>query len=94
MYVRVAWRQPAPIFNLPETIIAGPSIAARFVTGILYCGAERISFSGPDGARLLLVEIRIDLRKESREMIKTWAPGQKAEDFVISALIEAVKPVR
>ncbi len=38
--------------------------------------------------------IRIDLRKESRELIKTWAPGQKAEDFVVSALIEAVKPVR
>ena len=36
--------------------------------------------------------ITIDLRKESR-LIKTWAPGQKAEDFVVSALIEAVKPV-
>ena len=36
--------------------------------------------------------IRIKLREESRELIKTWAPGQKAEDYVVSADIEAVKP--
>jgi len=37
--------------------------------------------------------IRIDLRGESRALIKSWAPGQKAEDFVVSAFIEAVKPI-
>jgi arsenite methyltransferase len=37
-------------------------------------------------------KIRIGLREESRELIKTWAPGHKAEDYVISAFIEAVKP--
>jgi SAM-dependent methyltransferase len=37
-------------------------------------------------------KIRIRLREESRELIKTWAPGHKAEDYVISAFIEAVKP--
>ena len=36
--------------------------------------------------------IRIRLREESRDLIKTWAPGQKAEDYVVSADIEAVKP--
>jgi arsenite methyltransferase len=38
-------------------------------------------------------QIRIDLRGESRELIKTWAPGQHAEDFVVSAFIEAVRPI-
>ena len=38
--------------------------------------------------------IRIDLRKESRALIKTRAPAQQAEDFVVSAFVEAVKPVR
>jgi len=37
-------------------------------------------------------KIRIVLREESRNLIKTWAPGHKAEDYVISAFIEAVKP--
>lgn len=37
-------------------------------------------------------EIRIGLREESRDLIKTWAPGHRAEDYVMSALIEAVKP--
>lgn len=38
-------------------------------------------------------KIRISLRQESRELIKTWAPGHKVEDYVVSAFIEAVKPV-
>lgn len=37
-------------------------------------------------------KIRIDLLEHSRDLIKTWAPDQKAEDYVISAFIEAVKP--
>jgi len=38
--------------------------------------------------------IHIGLREESRDLIKTWAPGHKAEDYVVSAYIEAVKPGR
>jgi SAM-dependent methyltransferase len=38
--------------------------------------------------------IRIDLQEESREMIKTWAPAQNADRLVVSAFIQAVKPVR
>ncbi len=35
--------------------------------------------------------IRIELKEESREFIKTWAPGTKVEEYVVSATIEAVK---
>jgi hypothetical protein len=37
-------------------------------------------------------KIHIGLREESRELIKTWATEHRAEDYVISAFIEAVKP--
>ncbi len=38
-------------------------------------------------------DIRIRPKDESREFIKDWAPGSRVEDYVISATIEAVKPV-
>jgi arsenite methyltransferase len=39
------------------------------------------------------VEINITPKDESREFIKDWAPDRGVEDYVISAHIEAVKPV-
>ncbi len=38
------------------------------------------------------VAIRVTPKPESRELIKTWAPGRGIEDFVVSASIEARKP--
>jgi SAM-dependent methyltransferase len=38
------------------------------------------------------VEIRINVKPESRELVKTWAPGRGIEDYVASAAIEARKP--
>lgn len=37
-------------------------------------------------------EIRIQPKAESREFIRTWAPGRNIEDYVVSATIEAIKP--
>lgn len=37
-------------------------------------------------------KIRISPKDESREFIRTWAPGRHIEDYVVSAVIEAVKP--
>lgn len=37
-------------------------------------------------------EIRVTTKPESREYIATWAPGSGIEDYVVSAMIEAVKP--
>ena len=37
--------------------------------------------------------IAITLLDSSRDLIKQWAPGKNAQDYVVSALVEAVKPV-
>jgi len=37
-------------------------------------------------------DIRIQPQEESREFIRDWAPGRGIEDYVVSAVIEAVKP--
>ena len=36
--------------------------------------------------------VRIDVKGESRALIEGWMPGRSAEDYVASALIQAVKP--
>jgi len=38
-------------------------------------------------------DIRISPKDKSKEFIKDWAPGRGVEEFVVSATIEAVKPV-
>ena len=40
------------------------------------------------------VEIRITPKDESREFISEWVPGSGVEDYVVSAHIEAVKPLQ
>ena len=52
-----------------------------------------------DDVRVMLAEagfagIRITPKGESREIVSAWFPGRKLEDFVVSASIEATKPVR
>lgn len=37
-------------------------------------------------------DIRIDVKEESRAVIREWMPGSGAENFVASATIEATKP--
>jgi len=38
-------------------------------------------------------QIRIELKPESRMFIRDWIPGSNIEDYVLSATIEAVKPL-
>lgn len=38
------------------------------------------------------VEIRVVPKESSRALIATWAPGSRAEDHVLSATIQAIKP--
>lgn len=37
--------------------------------------------------------IKIEPKDESREFIRDWAPGRGVEDYVVSATIEAIKPI-
>jgi len=57
--------------------IAGASLVAELQSILEECGFEKISIAPKD---------------ESKEFIKDWAPGSGAEDYVLSATIEAVKP--
>ncbi|MGE5604565.1 MAG: arsenite methyltransferase [Bacteroidota bacterium] len=36
--------------------------------------------------------IKIHSKEESKEIVRTWAPGRHIEDYVVSATIEAIKP--
>ena len=38
-------------------------------------------------------EVRIMPKDDSREFIREWAPGSRIEDFIVSATIEAMKPL-
>ncbi|MGD8912990.1 MAG: arsenite methyltransferase [Candidatus Thiodiazotropha sp.] len=38
-------------------------------------------------------DIKIEPKDESREFIRDWAPGRGVEDYVVSATIEAIKPI-
>jgi len=37
------------------------------------------------------VDVRVAPKPESRELIKTWAPGLDIENHIVSAMIEAPK---
>lgn len=38
-------------------------------------------------------DVRIEPKDDSREFIRDWAPGRGVEDYVVSAVIEGIKPV-
>lgn len=38
-------------------------------------------------------QIVVDPRDESRDFIRNWQPGSRLEDYVVSATIEAIKPL-
>jgi SAM-dependent methyltransferase len=59
--------------------VAGAALPGELETALLAAG---------------FVDIRIQPKDQSREFIGTWAPGSRVEDFVVSATIEAVKPLR
>ena len=64
---------------------------AAMLTGCV-AGAAHV-----DRVRALLAaagfqEIKIELKDYSRQLIREWFPGRRAEDYVASADIEAVKP--
>lgn len=57
--------------------MAGASLISELQTILEDCGFEKINIAPKD---------------ESKDFIKDWAPGRGAEEYVLSATIEAVKP--
>lgn len=58
--------------------LAGASLVSELKSTLEECGFD---------------DIRITPKAESREFIKDWGPGLKLEDFVVSAIIQAVRPL-
>jgi SAM-dependent methyltransferase len=55
-------------------------------------GALQVDELGALLAAAGFIDIRIQPKDESRDFIRDWAPGLGAEDYVLSATIEAVRP--
>jgi len=72
--------------ELPETLRHDPYLHSACVSGA----------STIDELQLVLAEagfrdISIQPKDESREFIKDWAPDSGVEDYVVAAVIEAIK---
>jgi arsenite methyltransferase len=73
---------------LPADLQADPSFICGCVAGA--ATADRVeAWLGEAG----FTDVRITVKPESRELIQTWAPGRGIEDFVVSAIVEARKPL-
>jgi len=73
---------------MPKEILEDPDLMCKCVAGAaLKEDLEKIlrqaGFS----------DISIEPKDESREFVKDWSPGSEAEEYVVSANIEAIKPV-
>ena len=72
---------------LPTELQSDPALLCGCIAGAE--SAERV-----EGwlARVGFVDIRVTPKPESRELIKTWAPGREIENHIVSAIVEARKP--
>lgn len=73
--------------EMPEAIKQNMALHACCVAG-----AEQIFMLEAVLKSAGFEQIRIMTKEESREFIRDWAPGSHAEEYVVSANIEAVKP--
>jgi arsenite methyltransferase len=73
---------------LPPDLRADPSFICGCVAGAASVAQiqERLEQAG-------FSDVAVTVKSESRELIKTWAPGRGIEDYVVSAIIEARKPL-
>ncbi len=73
---------------LPEEVRNDLALYAGCVAGALQVDELRSMLEEAG-----FVDIRIRPRDESKKLIREWSPGGDIADFVVSASIEAVKPV-
>lgn len=74
--------------DLPEEILNDTDLLCGCVSGAARIGdlEEMLADAGFE-------QIRIRPKDESREFIRQWAEGRKVEDYIVSATIEAIKPM-
>ncbi len=72
---------------LPAELISDPALLCSCVAGA--ASADRIEEWLASAG---FVEVRVTRKPESRELIKTWAPGRDIENHIVSAMVEARKP--
>jgi arsenite methyltransferase len=84
---RLAISDVVAIGEIPAAIAADPAAYTGCVAG-----AARVSELQRMIADAGFEDIRIAVQVQSRTLIEEWRPGTGAEQFVASALIEAVKP--
>ncbi|MBX3270743.1 MAG: arsenite methyltransferase [Sandaracinaceae bacterium] len=86
---RLAISDVVALAPIPEALRASAEAYAGCVAGAATL----------DEVRAMLVEVgfedvRVEARPESRDFIREWAPGTRAEDYVASATIEGRRPAR
>jgi SAM-dependent methyltransferase len=84
---RLAISDVVAIGDIPTAIAADPAAYSGCVAG-----AASVSELKRVIAAAGFAEVRIAVQVQSRTVIEEWRPGSGAEQFVASALIEAVKP--
>ena len=72
---------------LPPELQADPTLYCSCAAGA--APADRLAAWLAEAG---FVDVCVTPKPESREMISTWAPGSRVEDYVVSAVIEARKP--
>ena len=84
---RLAISDIVAIGDIPAAIAADPAAYTGCVAGAApVVELERmIAAAG-------FKDVRVAVQSQSRTLIEEWSPGSGAEQFVASALIEAVKP--
>ena len=84
---RLAISDVVAIGDLPAAIAADPAAYTGCVAGAASVAELERMIAGAG-----FNNVRISVQSQSRAFIEQWSPGTGAEQFVASALIEAVKP--
>lgn len=86
---RVAISDVVATAELPESVRADLALLAGCIAGAATIGeVER------DLRAAGFEAVRVAPKDGSRELIRTWAPGRRVDEYVVSALITATKPGR
>lgn len=72
---------------LPDSFLRDPNLMCSCVAGVA-AKDEIEAWLAAAG----FVDIRVEAKPESRDLIRDWAPGKGVENYVVSAIIAARKP--